>query len=44
MDDFLAEEMSRDSNLFSQFNIEEIYIGQWTKGLKNGSGKLWMEN
>jgi hypothetical protein len=37
--------MAKDNReIFSKFNIEEIYIGQWSKGLKNGSGKLWREN
>lgn len=34
--------MALDSiSFFQKYNIEEVYIGQWAKGIKNGSGKLW---
>ena len=30
--------------LFNDHDLEEIYLGQFTNGLKNGSGKLHKKN
>lgn len=34
---------TNSSEFFRKYSIGEIYIGQWSKGLRNGSGKLWRE-
>lgn len=28
----------------NEFGIEEVYIGNWMKGKRNGLGKLWIHD
>ena len=42
--DFLNEGLRHGMNILKDYNIEEIYLGEWKEGAKHGFGRIWKEN